>query len=77
MENQPNPSTQPAAEQIFGAVEQGMEGGEVRDLWLNVRSELDDGGIDSVRTYLESEYERRKAALQNAVDNLLHQLKGV
>ena len=40
-----NPS-QSAAEQIFRQIELALEAGEVRDLWLNLRSELADGGIE-------------------------------
>lgn len=71
-----NPS-QSAAEQIFRQIEQALEAGEVRDLWLNLRSELADGGIEGVRTYLESEYERRRAIVQNAMEDLTNQLEEI
>ena len=53
-----------------------MEPGGVRDLWLNLRNELSEGGPEAVRTYLESEYQRRKTIVQDALDELTNQLEG-
>lgn len=63
------------SEQIFVQIEEEMEPGGVRDLWLAVRRELNEGGPQSVRTYLEAEYKRRKAILQNALNEVSDQLE--
>ena len=66
-----------AAEQIFDRIEEDMEPGDVRDLWLSLRRELNEGGPDSVRTYLDAEYKRRKADVENALQELTSQLEGI
>ncbi len=71
-ESKPNES---ASEQIFMQVEKELEPGGVRDLWLNLRKELNEGGAERVRTYLDAEYERRKAIVQNALTELSNQLE--
>ena len=71
-EGRPNES---ASEQIFAQVEENMEPGGVRDLWLSLRKELTEGGPETVRTYLEAEYERRQAIVQSAVNELSNQLE--
>ena len=68
-------SAQSASEQIFRQIEQDMESGEVRDLWLNLRKELAEGGPEAVRTYLESEYRTRKAIVKTALRELRNQLE--
>ena len=75
MPNYESKSTQSASEQIFGQIEQDLEPGGVRDLWLSLRKELSEGGPDGVRTYLESEYQRRKAIVKTALDELTNQLE--
>ena len=67
--------TEAASEQIFGQIEQLLEPGGVRDIWLSLRSELAEGGSEAVRTYLASEYQRRKAIVQGALDELTNQLE--
>ena len=71
-ERKPNES---ASEQIFAQLEENMEPGGVRDLWLSLRRELNEGGPESVRTYLEAEYKRRNAIVQNALNDLSNQLE--
>lgn len=68
--------TQSASEQILTQIEDNMEPGGVRDLWLSLRNELSEGGPEAVRTYLESEYERRKSIVQDALDELTNRLEG-
>ena len=65
-----------ASEQIFVQLEENMEPGGVRDLWWSLRRELAEGGPEAVRTYLESEYERRQAIVQDALQELSNQLEG-
>ena len=76
MPNDESKSSQSAAEQIFAQIEENMEPGGIRDLWLSLRNELSEGGPEAVRTYLESEYQRRKAIVQDALDELTNQLEG-
>lgn len=64
-----------ASEQIFVQLEEGMEPGGMRDLWLSLRKELNEGGAERARTYLDAEYKRRKALVQNALDELSNQLE--
>ena len=66
-----------AAEQIFAQIEEGMEPGAVRDLWLSLRRELNEGGLDKVRTYLDAEYKRRKATVEAALHDLSIQLEEI
>ena len=66
-----------ASEQIFARIEEDMEPGDVRDLWLSLRTELNEGGPDSVRTYLDAEYKQRKADVESALDELSSQLGGI
>ena len=68
-------SNESASDQIFAQVEESMEPGGVRDLWLSLRRELAEGGPETVRTYLEAEYERRRAIVQNALHELSNQLE--
>lgn len=75
MPNEESKPAQSASEQIFGQIEQDLESGGVRDLWLNLRKELSEGGPEGVRTYLESEYQQRKAIVQTALDELTNQLE--
>ena len=75
MSDEESKSTQSASEQIFGQIEQDLEPGGVRDLWLNIRKELSEGGPGAVRTYLESEYQSRKAIVKTALDELTNQLE--
>lgn len=73
-EYKPNES---ASEQIFMQLEDGMEPGGVRDLWLSLRKELNEGGTERVRTYLDAEYNRRSAIVQNALNELSKQLEEI
>ena len=75
MTNEESKPAQTASEQIFGQIEQELEAGGVRDLWLNLRKELSEGEPERVRTYLESEYQRRKAIVKTALDELTNQLE--
>ena len=77
MSNEPSKSGQPASEQIFKQIEQDMEAGGVRDVWLGIRKELAEGGPEAVRTYLASEYQARKAIVQSALDDLSNQLEEI
>ena len=74
LENESKPN-QTGSEQIFGQIEQNLEAGGIRDLWLSLRNELAEGGPEAVRTYFESEYERRKAIVQASLDELKNQLE--
>ena len=65
-----------ASEQIFMQLEQDMEPGGVRDLWQSLRRELAEGGPEAVRTYLESEYDRRQSIVHDALQDLASQLEG-
>ena len=69
--------TPSASEEIFVQIEEGLEPGPIRDLWWSLRSELADGGPDAVRTYLELEYQRRKAIVQGALEELSDQLESI
>ena len=75
MTNEESKPTLSASEQIFGQIEQELEAGGVRDLWLSLRKELSEGGPEGVRTYLESEYQRRKAIVRTAIDELTNQFE--
>ena len=66
-----------ASEVIFGQIEQDLEAGELRELWGNLRSELSEGGIDAVRTYLDAERERRKAIVLQSIEDLRNQLEEI
>ncbi|MDE0079034.1 MAG: hypothetical protein OXO50_16055 [Caldilineaceae bacterium] len=66
-----------ASEQIFAQLEKDMEPGGGRDLWLAIRRKLNEGGPEGVRTYLEAEYERRKAIIQKEVNELSNQLEEI
>jgi hypothetical protein len=75
MPNEDSKPTESASDQIFRHIEQNLEPGGVRDLWLSLRKELTEGGPEAVRTYLASEYQRRKAIVQIALDELTNQLE--
>ena len=66
-----------ASEQIFSQIEENMEAGGVRDLWVNLRSELDYGGPQGVDSYLRAEYQRRKTIVQSAMDALSNQFEEI
>ena len=68
-------SAENATEQIYGQIEGELEAGGVRDLWLSIRRELAEGGPESVRTYLEAEYQTRKSIVQSALDELITRLE--
>ena len=68
-------SEESASEQILKEIERNLEPGGVRDLWLSFRKELTEGGPEGVRTYLASEYHRRKAIVERALDELANQLE--
>ena len=65
------------SEEIFTQVEENLLPGPVRDLWQSVRSELKHGGPESVKTYLQSEFERRKTATKNALNELRTRLQEI
>lgn len=75
MTNESPKQTGLASEQIFSKIEENMEAGGVRDLWINLRSELDDGGPQAVESYLKAEYDRRKAIVGTALDALSNQFR--
>ena len=75
MSNDAKNSAPSTSEQIFGQIEQNLEAGGVRDMWQNIRKELDENGTEGVRSYLELEYQRRKAIVQSAMDNLTSRLE--
>lgn len=75
MSDNENKHTGPASEQIFAQLEEDMEPGNIRDLWLSLRGELNEGGPERVRSYLQAEYERRKAIVQSALNELSNQLE--
>ncbi|MYC38429.1 MAG: hypothetical protein F4X66_16185 [Chloroflexi bacterium] len=77
MSEEPSNSVQSASEQIFSQIEQDMEAGRVRDVWVGIRKELAEGGSEAVRTYLASEYQTRKAMVQNALNELSNQLEEI
>lgn len=77
MPNEGSQAKQSAAEQIFVLIEQEMEPGGIRDLWWNIRKELGEGGVESVRTYLDAEYQRRKAVVESALNELNDQLEEI
>ena len=66
-----------ASEQIYGQIEENMEPGGVRDLWVNLRNELVNGGPQGVGSYLESEYQRRKGIVENALIALTSQFEEI
>ena len=72
-----NSESESASEAIFSQIEQDLEPGEIRELWGNLRSELSEGGIDAVRTYLDSERARRKAIVQQSIEDLSNQLEEI
>ena len=49
----------PASEELLNQVEESLTAGPVRDLWLGVRAELAENGPGAVRTYLQSEFQRK------------------
>ena len=75
MPNEESKSVPSASEQIFSQIEQDLEAGGVRDLWMGLRKELAEGGPEAVRTYFDSEYQRRKAIVQASLDELTNQLE--
>lgn len=66
-----------ASEEIFANVEETLEAGSVRDLWWSVRSELAEEGPGAVRTYLQSEFQRRRAIVEDALQGLSKQLEDI
>lgn len=75
MANEKLDSQGSASEQILREIEQNLEPGGVRDLWLSLRKELSEGGSERVRSYLAREYARRKAIVEIALDELTNQLE--
>ena len=68
---------QSTSEKIFSQIEQDLESGETRDLWLSLQEELSEKGSEGVRTYLESEYQRQKSIVETALNQLDNQLGGI
>ena len=44
-------------------------------MWQNIRKELDENGTEGVRSYLDSEYQRRKSIVQSTMENLASRLE--
>ena len=68
---------QSASEEILTQVEESLAAGPVRDLWLGVRAELAENGPGAVRTYLQSEFQRRRSIVENALQELSSQLEDI
>ncbi len=66
-----------ASEEIFAQVEECLAPGPVRDLWLGVRAELAENGPGAVRTYLQSEFQRRRSVVENSLQELSSQLEDI
>ena len=75
MENKELGPTESASEKALSQLEEHLEPGGVRDLWLSLRRELDEGGPERARTYLDAEFGRRKAVVQTALEELSNQLE--
>lgn len=75
MSDEEQQPTQSASEQIFKLIEQDLDPGGVRDLWLSLQKELSEEGTEAVRTYLASEYQRRKSIVETALQELTNQLE--
>ena len=63
------------ADEIFAQVEECLAPGPVRDLWLGVRAELAENGPGAVRTYLQSEFQRRRSLVEKSLQELSSQLE--
>lgn len=68
-------STPSASQQVFEQIEQNLEAGAGRDMWQNIRKELDENGTEGVRSYLDAEYQRRKSIVQSTLANLASRLE--
>ena len=66
-----------ASEEIFTEVEESLAAGPVRDLWWGIRAELAENGPGAVRTYLQSEFLRRRGVVENALQELSDQLEDI
>lgn len=66
-----------ASDEIFARVEECLAPGAVRDLWLGVRAELAENGPGAVRTYLQSEFQRRRGIVENSLQELSSQLEDI
>ena len=66
-----------ASEEIFTQVEESLAAGPVRDLWLAVRAELAENGPGAVRTFLQSEFQRRRSIVENSLQELSSQLEDI
>ena len=75
MPNGDDVSDPSASRQVFEQIEQNLEAGGGRDMWQNIRTELDENGTEGVRSYLDSEYQRRKAIVQSTMENLASRLE--
>ena len=64
------------AEAVYDQLEQDLDPGELRDLWLLLRQELSDGGLEAVTTYLDAEFEHLERDFKNALIELDSQLEG-
>ena len=67
----------PVSEELLNQVEESLTAGPVRDLWLGVRAELAENGPGAVRTYLQSEFQRRRGIVENALQELSGQLEDI
>ena len=77
MSNEEKELAEQASERIYGQIEENMNPGGLRDLWQNIRSELDGGGPQSVGSYLETEYARRKTIVDTALSELASQFEEI
>lgn len=66
-----------ASDEIFANVEKSLDVGSTRDLWWSVRSELADNGPGAVRTYLQSEHQRRRAIVEELIQEISDQVQGI
>ncbi len=75
MPNDGDVSAPSASRQVFEQIEQNLEAGGGRDMWQNIRKELDENGTEGVRSYLDLEYQRRKSIVQSTMENLASRLE--
>ena len=64
-----------ASQEVFEVVESNLPTGPTRDLWWNIRSELNDAGPESVRTHLQAEFQSKHAEVQAALAQLRQQFE--
>jgi hypothetical protein len=64
------------SEYVFDQVRRQLQSGESRSLWRRIESELRDGGVGAVETYLRSSFKELAQHITNGITNFQESSEG-